>query len=90
MSEPDNLQVDSLDQFVKILTVWHMERCAQVKHLLEVPDGTSFTVGDPIDEEEIILTGDSLKAFKLGIEMVLMQLGTLPFVAEVEDETAPA
>ena len=86
MSDPEIVEVNTLDQFVRFLTQWHMEKCAAVQHLKEVPDGATFE----IDGKELVLTGANMEGFKFGIEMTLMQLGTLPFVAEVEDETAPA
>lgn len=79
---PATVPVEDLDQFVRILTGWHMERCALVQHLLEVPEGSTFEV----DGKEIVMTGATLDGFKLGIEMTMMQLGTLPFEAEMEDE----
>ena len=83
---PDIVPVNDLDKFVQILTAWHANQCAAVKHMLEMPEGSTFHIGDAIDEEEVVLIGDALKAFKLGIEMAMMQLGTLPFVAEMDDE----
>ena len=78
------VSITNLDQFVQFLTAWHIEKSALTKHMLDIPDGTEFKVGD----EPRIMTGDTLAGFKLGIEVALMHLGTLPFVAEVED-TAP-
>ena len=80
------LQVEDLNQFVQILSAWHTEKCAAVQHLLTVPEGSTFE----IEGKEVVLVGAALDAFKLGIEMTMMQLGTLPFIAEVEDEPAPA
>ena len=79
---PTTVPVEDLDQFVRILTAWHMEKCALVQHLLEVPEGSTFEVGD---DKEIVMTGAALDGFKLGIEMAMMQLGTLPFEAEMEE-----
>lgn len=84
-AEPD-FPVEDLDQFVAILTTWHAEKCAVVQHLLEVPEGSSFE----IDGVELVMTLEVLRGFKLGVEMAMMQLGTLPFVAEMEAEKAPA
>jgi hypothetical protein len=80
------VQVDDLDHFVAITTAWHTQRVGQVKQLLEVPEGTAFEIGEGSEATEIVLTGDTLAGFKFGLEMALMQLGTLPFVAEMEDE----
>lgn len=90
MTEPsDTIPVESLDQFVMILTAWHSEKCQVVQHLLTIPEGSEFEVGNDGEEKTtIILTGDSMAAFKLGIEMAMMQMGELPFVAEMEDGPA--
>lgn len=84
MPLPETVEVDNLDQFVQILTAWHAEKCAAVQHLLEVPEDTAFEIG----EESLVLTGPALAGFKFGLEMAMMQLGTLPFVAELEEEPA--
>jgi hypothetical protein len=97
MSQPEEIQqpdqvagapdflVEDLDQFVAILTSWHTDKCAVVQHLLTVPEGSSFEIGG----EKLVMTADVLRGFKLGVEMAMMQLGTLPFVAEMEAEEAP-
>lgn len=83
------VQVDDLDQFVKHLTAWHGAKVAQTMHLLEVPEGAAFEIGEGPDAIGIVLAGEVLKGFKFGVQMALMQLGTLPFVAEMEDGAAP-
>ena len=75
------IPVDDLDTFVRTMTAWHESRMAQIKHLLTVPPGSSFEVG----EQTITLSGTALEAFKLAVELCIMQIGTLPFVAEMED-----
>lgn len=74
--------VDDLDTFVRTLTAWHQSKMAHIRHFLSVPPGSSFEVGD----QTITLSGTALEAFKLGVELCIMQVGTLPFVAEMEDE----
>lgn len=82
MEMAGTMPVDDLDSFVKILTQWHQGKVASLKHLLQVPPGATFEV----DGKSITLTGTSLEAFKLAVELCLMQVGTLPFVAEMEDD----
>ena len=82
---PDIIEIDDLSQFVQILTSWHAEKCALVQHWLAVPEDTAFEIND----ETLVLTGPALAGFKFGIEMAMMQLGTLPFIAEIEDEAVP-
>lgn len=81
---PEIVPVQNMDQFAAILGAWHTERIGKINQLLEVPEGTAFEVG----EESVVLEGDTLKGFKFGLELALMQVGELPFVAELED--APA
>lgn len=83
-SVEDLVPVQDLNEFVRVLTAWHTNKINIVKKLIDVPDGTTFKV----DEESITLYGPTLDAFKFGLEMALMQLDPLPFVAELED--APA
>lgn len=84
----ETISVENLHDFVRILTAWHGEQCAAVQQMLAVPEGATFQVGE---EPEIVLTPASLAAFKLGVEMTMMKLGTLPFVAEIEElDTADA
>lgn len=81
----DIVEVQDLDQFVRHLTAWHTHKVAAVKHLLDIPEGSEFEVGG----KSIVMTGDALTGFKLGVEMALMPLGELPFLAELEEEASP-
>ncbi len=81
----DTVVVEDLDQFVQIIAHWHEQKCVAVQHLLQVPEGTEFQVGDGAEATTVTLSGDMLDGFKFGIEMAMMQLGTLPFAAELED-----
>lgn len=80
----DIVPIDSLDQFVQILTAWHDSRKQQCLKLLAVPEGTQFQVGDGIEARDVTLEGPMLDGFRFGVEMALMQLGALPFAVEYE------
>jgi len=82
----DIIPIESLDQFVAVLTAWHTSKVETIKHLLTLPEGSVFMIG----EEELVLTKEALAGFKFGIGMALMQIEELPFVAEVEDTPVPA
>lgn len=81
---PPTIEIDDLEQFVKIMAGWHGQRVSILQHMLEVPDGTEMIVGDE-SPTRVILTGDMLAGFKAGIELSLIELGTLPFVYETTD-----
>jgi hypothetical protein len=80
--EAPNIPIDDLDTFVRCLVGWHTNQVGTLRHFLEVPEGSKFTVG----EKELVLNAEVLDGFRLGIEIALMQLGTLPFEYETEDE----
>ena len=85
---PENqelLQIEDLDMLVKHLTLWHTSKVAMLKHMLKVPDGTEAELNEG---EKILLTGDMLKGFRVGVTLGLSELGTLPFVAELADSSA--
>jgi hypothetical protein len=83
---PETVEVDNLDQFVAILNSWHERAVKRAEHFLQVPEGQEIQIGD---DQPLKLEGDLLRAFKAGVNCALMQLGTLPFAAELEaDEPA--
>lgn len=82
MSATKTVMVDDLDQFVRVLMAWHAKKVATLRHMKDIPDGTEATQDD---QEPVILTGDMLKGFRMGLEVALEEMGTLPFEAELED-----
>lgn len=80
----DTLVIEDMNQFVQILVAWHSEKVKVLEHMMEVPDGTVMETNG-IDAT---LTGDLLAGFKAGIELALMELGTLPFAYETESPEA--
>lgn len=89
---PDSVEIHNVNQFAGFLVGWHANVVKRIEHLLTVPDGATFTV-DPGTEEqpapkEIVITGDALEAFKLGVNMALMGIKNLPFQVETEDVAA--
>lgn len=84
------LAVTDLDHFIALLTGWHNRQVANVKHLREVPAGMQMIIGDGEDAKEMKLEGERLEGFQLGLDLALVFLGTLPFMAEYADaEPAP-
>lgn len=82
----DTVPIEDLDTFVRHLTAWHEVKVKALNHLLQIPEGTIFTIGDEDDEEELLLEGSAHAGFLFGIELALMQVKDLPFVMELEDE----
>lgn len=84
MDEDSTIPVDSLPQFIQLLSQWHANKVATLKHLTSIPEGTDVVV----DEQSVMkLEGDTLKGFRVGLETALMELGTLPFAVEFEPDS---
>ena len=74
---------NDVEQFFNLLNAWHQEKLALVAHMRQVPPGTTVVVPDT---PTVYLDGEALQAFQHGVDLVLSQLGTLPFVVETIDE----
>jgi hypothetical protein len=84
---PETLEIEDLDMFVRMLHQWHTGKVQLIQHMLTIPEGTEMIVGD---DKSVTLTGDVLAGFKAGLDLALMELGTLPFIVEVEVEVDTA
>lgn len=84
-TQENTLMVHDLDHFVTILTKWHSSKVRMLEYMMEVPSGTEVSINGKQDEK---LEGDLLRGFSMGIYFSLMQLGKLPFAAEMENEQA--
>lgn len=83
--DPATIEVDDLNQFVKLLTRWHTQKIKVLEHILKLEGGIEMQVGD---DEVLKLEGDVLKGVKAGIQLALMEMGKLPFAVEYEPEAA--
>ena len=79
---PETLHVENIDHFIQILCAWHEKRVKELEHMLRIPQGVEVSVND---ETVMILEGDIHKGFVMGLSLALMELGTLPFAAEVDE-----
>lgn len=82
---PQTLIVENIDQFIQLLSGWHEGKVKTLEHMLGMPEGIEVTFND---EAPQILSGDLHKGFLMGLSLALMELGTLPFGVEVEDQPA--
>jgi hypothetical protein len=84
-NKTDTLYIQNIDHFIQLLAGWHQNKVKTLEHMLTVPEGTEVTFND---EGPQILSGDMLKGFVIGLSLGLMELGTLPFSAEIEETPA--
>ena len=75
--------VSDLDDFVRTLTGWHTHKVKVLEHMMEIPSGTEVVFNK---NAPMVLEGELLKGFCMGIQLALMELGKLPFEAELEEE----
>lgn len=87
LTPPDTIVIEDVNQFVGLLSAWHDDKVKVLEHMLQIPDGTEMVINGT---DSSVLTGDLLKGFRAGIELSLMELGTLPLVAETVDVAEPA
>lgn len=79
----DTVPIEDLDSFVRHLTAWHEVKVEALHHLLQIPEGATFTIGE---DQALVLEGLAHAGFLFGVELALMQVKDLPFVAELEGE----
>lgn len=79
---PQTLLVETMDDFVRLLTGWHTNKVALLTHLKEIPEGSEVSLDA---EEPKVLAGEYRAGFIMGLAVALEELGKLPFEAEVEE-----
>lgn len=88
-NKKDLLEITDVNTFIELTQLWHGQRVAVVQHMKEIPVGTRVVPDE--GESELLLEGDVLRAYKLGISLALGQFLNLPFqdVPEEADEPPP-
>lgn len=76
----DTVEINDINTFARAVAHWYNQRVALIKHLLTIPEGTAFE----IDDQSIVIEGITRAGFLFGVELAIIQLGNLPFTAEVE------
>jgi len=79
----ERMELHDVNIFGDLVVGWFAQRQHDLHHLLQVPAGTEVEMLDEIDPScnvsSIILEGDALKAFRLGVQAAISILGDLPF-----------
>ena len=89
-TKTDMIGVTDLDTFVSLLAGWHGKKVETLRHMVDIPPGTEMTINDADGNRTIVLVGDYLAGFKAGLELALIEMGELPFLAEMEADAIPA
>lgn len=82
-----HVEVTSINDFAVLTANWFNQRVARIKHMRGIPEGTEVEVTSDDGKEtvKLVLEGEALQAFKIGLETALDELGTLPFVMEASE-----
>lgn len=81
----ESFMIESIDQFGQLVEAWHSQGVLTLKHLMEVPVGMEIVIEG---EEPFKMEGDIQRGYKLGLNVALNYLGTLPFSsAETPDDS---
>ena len=73
-------QLATIDQLTQLLVAWYQRQIGLLTHLSNVPEGTEVQVGDAEEAEAFLLEGDVLKGYRLGLNMALSNISSLPFI----------
>lgn len=82
----------ALEQLVKTIVKWHKTTLSETREILKVQDGTEIKVDYhyPIAPEQkfepMVLSGETLKAFKMGVIVSMLKFEDLPFHLGTDDE----
>jgi hypothetical protein len=78
--------ITSIDQLVAYIIQWHQLGMAQAKHMLEMPEGFESEYTDEEGQTvKIDLTGDTLKAFRMGVLTGIDAFSQLPITYSEAD-----
>lgn len=81
------VSITDMDTLVRALLHWHGNKLKVIEHMKSIPEGTEVTVDDG---EPMILQGDLLKGFQLGLAYAVSEFNPLPFTFELEDDEPAA
>jgi hypothetical protein len=74
--------ISDVQHFGDLVCGWFDQRKHDLNHLLAVPEGMEIELDDskdPAASKTMVLEGDKLVAFRLGVQSALAILGELPF-----------
>jgi len=91
VAESDMIDITTIDEFAELVGRWHQNKVAVLRHMQSIPLGTEMelTLGDKT--HMVKLEGEIMFGFQAGLELALIEIGNMPFVAstEAQAEVAP-
>ena len=88
-TEAPIVALEDVNTFGALIVDWFEQRKHDLKNLLVIPAGMEVELTDNDDPaapiEKLVLEGNTLKAFRLGVHSAMAVLGELPFGRFAED-----
>lgn len=75
--------IPDINEFARLVTLWHQNRLRQLIHLSTIPPEAGVTIS-VAKNEEITLTGDLYVGFTAGMKLAALIIEELPFMAEID------
>lgn len=85
-STAETLYVENMDHFIALLFAWHENKIKTLEHMLAIPEGTEVSLND---ELTLKLEGAAYTGYQMGLSLALIEVGTLPFMAEPVEPPTP-
>lgn len=76
--------IETVNDLAVHVAKWHHQKMRQLAHLGEVPEGETLTVDLGNGEKDLVLTGETLEAYKAALVIASDIFSQLPFAAEFE------
>ena len=80
-NETKTVQVNDLNSFVQLLSIWHARAVKETEYFLSIPEGIEIELNGKSYE----VKGEFRDGLICGVTAGLNNLGTLPFVAYTEN-----
>lgn len=83
----DTVEITDMDSMFKAVNTWYTVSRMELDSVLNLPDDYEIKIEGPTGEQ-VPLTSEEMKGFKLGIQLALDTLGDLPIgVTAAESDT---
>lgn len=74
---------DETLELAQVVQKWHAHRVEQINTVIDAPAETEVHLG--VDEDAIVLKGEQLRGFRMGMVTALSMFRELPFSLEQND-----
>jgi len=84
----ETIEINSINQFAALITMWHSNKLAQLQQTMQVPDDVEICQPGE-NGEDVPMTAEQREGFKAGLIVAKALFAELPFTG-IPDEEAQA